>query len=179
MKAAGSPANMLHSRGQEQLSRPHCSMGRKSLLKVFQSGLRTSRLGAGHNGSTARFMQGLAACLGKSKQESCLHGNPNGKACPPLALLPPCARCSRLSTAAWHCSALSSAGQAGLIPGNGWRGSSPLLLLTRCSCPGIGEQGKQVGPCPPLKNLMLVLHSPAIPRSLKPVRTCTRVVESG
>ena len=89
MQAAGSPANMLHSRGQEQLLRPHCSMVRKSPLKSFQSGLRTSRLGTGHNGSTARLTQGLAACLGKSKQESYLHKNPNRKPCPPLAPLPP------------------------------------------------------------------------------------------
>lgn len=152
------------------MSRPRCSMARKSPLKTFQAGLRISRLGAGHNGSTARSTQGLAACLGKSKQGSCLHGNLNRRASPPLALLPP-------FVPGAPASALRSAGHIGRVPGKEWRGSSPPLLLTRCSCPGIGDQGKQLGPYPPLKNLMLVPHGPANPHSLKLSRICMRVVE--
>lgn len=101
-------------------------------------------------------MQGLAVCLGKSKQESYLHRNLNEK------------------TAA---SFVPIASDSAVLPGKRWRGLSPLLLLTHCSYPGIGDLRKQVGPCPPLKNLMLVAHGSAISCSRELKRSSMRAVE--
>lgn len=76
-----------------------------------------------------------------------------------------------LRVASCHQPALQSC--LGRLDLQGWRSSSPLPLLTCSSCPGIGDQGNEVGPCPPLSSLMLVSHGPAIPCSLELVRTCS------
>lgn len=107
------------------------------------SGLRTSRLGAGHNGSTARFTQGLAALSWEEQTSHTFPGTQKGRPVLPWTCRLLCAWCSRPSIAAWHCSALYSAGHVGLGLGKGWRGSNLLLLLARCTCLGIGDQGKR------------------------------------
>lgn len=155
MQAAGSPANMLHSQGQEQSPWPHCSMGRKSPLKMFHSGLRTSRLQAGHKGSTARFMQGLTACLGMSKRVT-LAEEPDWEGLSSLALLPPLYPVLQTR----HCHpALCRARRTGTWEGmEEIKSTGPPDML---QLPRDWRPRKAGGALSSLKNLMLVPYGPA------------------
>lgn len=143
---------------------------------MFQSRLRTSRLGGAHNKSTARFRQGLAACLVKSKLKSCLHRNPNRKACPPLALLPPL--CQVLQTLHWL--VLLSSKRCRTHRTGTWEGMEgirPTAPPNMLRLPRDWRPRRAGGPLPSPEEPDACAHGPAIPHSLKTARSCMREVE--